>query len=860
MIDDIYLKRCFDCVLFFTWSDWDKELLSNRYYYATRFAKILPVFFFQHKYRENNNSLCFHESEINNLFICDTSVSSLKNKPDEIYNFLKDLGYESPLIWVYDHLNYKDRTFLNDAYTIYHATENYLYSSTGWEIQQEYIASSLIETINNKCFDQIVACVPSIKESIIENTNFDPDKIIIAPNGCDYKAIKSYISNLNHSKELNKKYEKIVCFQGTINTRLDYQLLYEIISGLPTFRFNFFGKLAETEENIDHWNKIVSLPNVSFFGDLNQRLLFKEISKADVAIIPYISDEWIKASLPLKSFEYLAVGIPVVTVPINYLESYSECFTTANSSSEFISSIKQQANRRTDEEFLKNAEEFSSIHDYDIAFKNVIKATLENYSIYKKFSLPLKNLFDCVLFFTSSDWDKDMHTDENHYAKRLAKIFPVYFFQHKYKLNKQKVSIKDSSFKNIRICDICINELRDNPDNVFSFLKELGYFKPIIWVNDHINYLKAIRYFPFSYVIYHSNENYLINSGKKNCISDISDTLRSLLSERIFDHIVVSSPAIKNSLLLNSSYRDSDITFASNMSEIVKISEKISFLNPSFSSDIEIVYKGKINSRIDFDLLYNVISNLPCYKFIFFGKIDESIKTEWDKIDKLPNVIYQGFLDISKIYLKLASANVGIIPFNTDKKIKESLPFKVFEYLASDLPVVSVPINYLSSFPEVFSIANTPNEFINQIQYQINKRFDEKFLEDARTFIDIHDKNKNFKYILKSIHGNLTRKAINISSLKNNLYKFLRKFRSVLRNSQPKFLLGRKRNFFYLFLAIPFFVLQIIRKAILIFLLKLKNILLIKVAPIIRKNRIIYLIIRKIYHPIKKIIARFLNY
>ena len=100
----------------------------------------------------------------------------------------------------------------------------------------------------------------------------------------------------------------------------------------------------------------------------------------------------------------------------------------------------------------------------------------------------------------------------------------------------------------------------------------------------------------------------------------------------------------------------------------------------------------------------------------------------------------------------------------------------------------------------------------------------------------------------------------NKSMHKNYLYKLFGKIRSVLRNSQPKFLIGRKRNLFYLFLAIPFIVLQIIRKTILIFLLKLKNILLSRVAPIIRKNRIIYLIFHKIYQIIKRIITLFLNY
>src|SRR5438270_693017 len=41
------LNFAFDSVVMLTWSDWHTEPRSNRYHYATRFARYLPVYFVQ---------------------------------------------------------------------------------------------------------------------------------------------------------------------------------------------------------------------------------------------------------------------------------------------------------------------------------------------------------------------------------------------------------------------------------------------------------------------------------------------------------------------------------------------------------------------------------------------------------------------------------------------------------------------------------------------------------------------------------------------------------------------------------------------------------------------------------------------
>ena len=103
---------------------------------------------------------------------------------------------------------------------------------------------------------------------------------------------------------------------------------------------------------------------------------------------------------------------------------------------------------------------------------------------------------------------------------------------------------------------------------------------------------------------------------------------------------------------------------------------------------------------------------------------------------------------------------------------------------------------------------------------------------------------------------------INTLKLKNNTYKSLWKFRSLLRMSKHKLL----RNFSSLLRKYKHKLLRNFstfvnnsKTEFLNFMLKLKNILIREIELIIRKNRMIYIVIRKIYKPIKRIIANFFN-
>jgi glycosyltransferase involved in cell wall biosynthesis len=67
----------------------------------------------------------------------------------------------------------------------------------------------------------------------------------------------------------------------------------------------------------------LALPNVYMLGNRPYETLPAYVQGFDVGIIPYVLNNWTRSVDPLKTLEYLAAGIPVVSLPLPELEKYA---------------------------------------------------------------------------------------------------------------------------------------------------------------------------------------------------------------------------------------------------------------------------------------------------------------------------------------------------------------------------------------------------------------------------------------------------------------------------------------------------------------------------------------------------------
>lgn len=117
----------------------------------------------------------------------------------------------------------------------------------------------------------------------------------------------------NHFQQKNENpypYDKpIVGFGGAIASWVDLDLIYECVKTYPEYMFIILG----IRYNTDLIEEYKMPKNLKFIGHKNYFDLPKYYQHLDVCTIPFKDSDMTQAANPLKFWEYMATGNPVVT-------------------------------------------------------------------------------------------------------------------------------------------------------------------------------------------------------------------------------------------------------------------------------------------------------------------------------------------------------------------------------------------------------------------------------------------------------------------------------------------------------------------------------------------------------------------
>lgn len=124
-------------------------------------------------------------------------------------------------------------------------------------------------------------------------------------------------------------------FGGLDDYLVDFELLEAVATATPDATMVLVGDATGSMASLE------ALPNVRWLGFRPYEQIPAYGARFDVALMPWLRNEWIEHCNPIKLKEYLALGLPVVSTDFPEVRRYRDVVAVAADPAEFVTLVKQ---------------------------------------------------------------------------------------------------------------------------------------------------------------------------------------------------------------------------------------------------------------------------------------------------------------------------------------------------------------------------------------------------------------------------------------------------------------------------------------------------------------------------------------
>lgn len=223
------------------------------------------------------------------------------------------------------------------------------------------------------------AFLPKVDMVITSSSHLQKEKVTlnsnckIVKNGVDISQFQQ-ITNISIIENVGK-YTHIIGYIGSVDERLDYDLLSQVISRMPDELFVFVGRVRSEIGR----HRLQSFDNVRLIGAKPPAELPSFVQQFDIGLIPFIKNELTAGIYPMKINEYLALGKPVIATDFADLSDFEPLIAVADSAQDFIQAIQQSlhSNSLIYEQLRKEMASSNSWENRALEFKEALEVNVK---------------------------------------------------------------------------------------------------------------------------------------------------------------------------------------------------------------------------------------------------------------------------------------------------------------------------------------------------------------------------------------------------------------------------------------------------------------------------------------------------
>jgi len=230
-------------------------------------------------------------------------------------HYQRELGLDDPILWAFLPTAVSLAGRLDESLLIYHCVDDY---SANPGVPTEQIRAMEREILSRA--ELVFVTSPKLyrdKAGSNPHTNYFGNVANIA----------HFAAALDETRPVPEPLQgiprPIIGYQGNISSyKTDLELLAHVARSRPQWSLVLVGPTGWGDPKTDV-RSLSGLPNVHLLGRVDYADLPRYVAGFDVALIPFRVSESTQSSFPMKFFEYLALGKPVVSTALDALSEYT---------------------------------------------------------------------------------------------------------------------------------------------------------------------------------------------------------------------------------------------------------------------------------------------------------------------------------------------------------------------------------------------------------------------------------------------------------------------------------------------------------------------------------------------------------
>ena len=214
----------------------------------------------------------------------------------------------------------------------------YLRVNYGFKMVADYMddatgfLGTTTEALKENCLRMLKNCdliIPS-SQFLYDIANQYNDKLVVVRNGTE-------VHHFRQALDMEVKKERpVVGYYGAVSHWFAWETVCYLAKNLPECDIVIIGAVTEYKDKLERYS------NIKLLGEMDYKKLPEHLAYFDVCLIPFdTSTNLIKATNPVKFYEYLSAGKRIVATEIPELEPFRDQYVyMSNDNKQFLEYVK----------------------------------------------------------------------------------------------------------------------------------------------------------------------------------------------------------------------------------------------------------------------------------------------------------------------------------------------------------------------------------------------------------------------------------------------------------------------------------------------------------------------------------------